>query len=73
MLMCCVCVFSLHRESPDMILVDKSLLFQESSVTATHMEPHDAWQLGALPTGGRIRSHMTRGAPEPFQRVRSLS
>jgi hypothetical protein len=26
MLMCCVCVFSLHRESPDMILVDKPLI-----------------------------------------------
>jgi hypothetical protein len=28
MLMCCVCVFSLHRESPDMILGDKSLIFE---------------------------------------------
>jgi hypothetical protein len=24
--MCCVCVFSLHRESPDMILGDKPLI-----------------------------------------------
>jgi hypothetical protein len=26
MLMCCVCAFSLHRESPDMILGDKPLI-----------------------------------------------
>jgi hypothetical protein len=31
--MCCVCVFSLHRESFDMILRDKPLLFQGGSVT----------------------------------------
>jgi hypothetical protein len=28
MLMCCVCSFSLHRESPDMILGDKSLILE---------------------------------------------
>jgi hypothetical protein len=26
--MCCVCVFSLHRESPDMILGDKPLILE---------------------------------------------
>jgi hypothetical protein len=26
--MCCVCVFSHHRESPDMILRDKPLIFE---------------------------------------------
>jgi hypothetical protein len=26
MLICCVCVFSLHRESPDMILGDEPLI-----------------------------------------------
>jgi hypothetical protein len=33
MLTCYVCVFSLRRESPDMILGDKPLLFQRGSVT----------------------------------------
>jgi hypothetical protein len=33
MLTCCVCVFSLRRESPDMILGDKPLFFQGGSVT----------------------------------------
>jgi hypothetical protein len=33
MLMCYVCVFSLHREFPDMILGDKPLLFQGGSIT----------------------------------------
>jgi hypothetical protein len=27
--MCCVCIFSLHRESPDMILGDKPLIYEE--------------------------------------------
>jgi hypothetical protein len=26
--MCCVCVFLLHRESPDMILKDKPVIFE---------------------------------------------
>jgi hypothetical protein len=33
MLTCYVCVFSLRRESSDMILGDKPLLFQGGSVT----------------------------------------
>jgi hypothetical protein len=27
--MCCVCIFSLHRESADMILGDKPLIYEE--------------------------------------------
>jgi hypothetical protein len=41
MLTCCVCVFSFHRESPDMILGDKPLLFWGGSVT----QIQEIWEL----------------------------
>jgi hypothetical protein len=50
--MCCVCVFSLHRESLDMMLGDKPLIFQGGSATParTPYRPMLALTLGALET-----------------------
>jgi hypothetical protein len=42
MLMCCVYAFSLHRESPDMILGDKPLI---SEVVLSQLVSEPGWDL----------------------------
>jgi hypothetical protein len=56
----CVCAFSLRRESPDMILGDKPLIFevvllQWPSSMSTHTKPRDVNE------SGRANTHSTSG------------